>query len=163
MKTSLVVISALLILSVLVPFFMFIYKSSINSKSIKKQSQLLLKSSSIDCGTTDTWRKSFIGISNDKNTLTHISFKDEKPLINNIALSDIKQCNIIKSYNNNENTTLKNLDLELVNKSSKSNIVINFFNLDEDLIQDFDLQRIEKWQQLIKASLTDQVANKVAS
>lgn len=163
MKTSLVIISTLLVLSVIVPFIIFIYKSSKNTTGIKKQAQLLLKTNGIVYGTTDVWRKNFIGISNDKNTLTHISFKDGKPLINNISLSDIKQCNIIKNYNNNTNAVLKNLDLELVSKSAKSNIIINFFNLDEDLIQDFELQRIEKWQQLIKSSLTDQATNKIAS
>ena len=132
-------------------------------KPEKKQVELLLKTSGVVYGTTDVWRKNFIGLSKEKNTLTYINFKDEKPQINHVALQDIKQCNILKSYNNNANAALKNLDLELVSISSKSNVVINFFNLDEDLIQDFELPRIEKWQQLIKDALTDQTANKLAS
>lgn len=163
MKTSFVIITTLLVLSVLVPFIIFIFKSSTNTSSIKKRSEVLLKTSGIVYGTTDVWRKNFIGLSKEKNTLTYINFKDEKPQINHVALQDIKQCNILKSYNNNANAALKNLDLELVSISSKSNVVINFFNLDEDLIQDFELPRIEKWQQLIKDALTDQTANKLAS
>jgi len=155
MKTPLVIISTLLVLAVIVPFIIFIYKSSTSSGSIKKQSQLLLKNNGITYATTEVWRKNFIGISIDKNTLTHIGFKKAIPSLNNISLSDIKQCNIIKNYNNSSSTpTLKNLDLELVSKlASKTHVIINFFNLDEDLIQDFDVQRIEKWQQLIKNAL----------
>lgn len=166
MKTSLIIISTLLALSVFVPFIMFIYKSLKNTGSIKKQSQSLLKSSGITYGDTEVWRKNFIGLSKDKKTLTYINFKKDIPHVNNISLSDIKQCNIIKSYNNAASTTptLKNLDLELVSKSaSKPHVIIAFFNLDEDLIQDFDLQRIEKWQQLIKSSLIEQMAAKLAS
>jgi hypothetical protein len=165
MKTSLVIISTLLVLSVLVPFIIFIYKSSTNTTSIKKQAQTLLKASGIVYSQTEAWRKNFIGISNDKSVLTYISFKEDKPLINNISLPDIKQCNIIKNYHNNgANSGLKNLELEFVTKSTPKSVVsINFFNIDEDLREDFELPRIEKWHQLIKDALAEQVENKMAS
>lgn len=166
MKTSLVIISTLLVLSVIVPFILFIYNSSKGTMSIKKQTKLLLKTNGIVYGDTEVWRKNFIGISNDKKTLTYINFKKDIPHLNNMSLSDIKQCNIIKNYNNSTSTTptLKNLDLELVNKSaSKPHVIIAFFNLDEDLIQDFELQRIEKWQQLIKNAIVEPQQVKIAS
>lgn len=163
MKTSLVIISTLLVLSVIVPFLIFIYKGSSNTNNIKKLVQPFLPNGII-YGTTEVWRKNFIGISNDKNILTHISFKENRPHINNISLNDIKQCTIVKSYNN-ANTALKNLALEFTMKSNpKSNVCINFFNIDDDLREDFEMPRIEKWHQLIKDALADQVEkNKMAS
>lgn len=166
MKTSLVIISTLLVLSVLVPFILFIYNSSKTSVRIKKQSQSLLKSNGIVYDTTEIWRKNFIGISNDKKTVTYINFSKDIPAIINISLEDIKQCNIVKGFNtgSNNSQSLKNLELEFVSKSGqKSNASINFFNIDDDLREDFEMPRIEKWQQLVKSALTDQSANKMAS
>jgi len=166
MKTSLVIISTLLVLCVLVPFILFIYNSSKTSGNIKKQSQLLLKTNGIVYGMTDIWRKNFIGISKDKKTLTSINFNKDVPSLNTISLADIKQCNLVKKYNTNANKTqtLQNLDLELVSKSTaKPNLIINFFNLDQDIREDFESPRIEKWHQIIKSALTDQPVDKMVS
>ncbi|WP_100613805.1 hypothetical protein [Confluentibacter citreus] len=167
MKTSLVVISALLVLSVFVPFIIFIYNGAKNTMSVKKQSQLLIKNNGIVYRAKEIWRKNFIGISNDNKTLTYISFKQDKPIISNISLTDIKQCHIIKSYNSNSAnkvTSLKHIDLELVYKSAaKANVIINFFNLDEDLSEDFELQRIENWHAHIKNAIVEPQQVKIAS
>lgn len=166
MKTSLVIISTLLILSVLVPFAIFIFNSSKTSVRIKKQSQSLLKSNGIVYDTTEIWRNNFIGMSNDKKTLTYINFSKDIPALINISLEDIKQCNIVRGFNtgSNNSQSLKNLELEFVSKSgTKSNTSINFFNIDEDLREDFEMPRIEKWQQLVKSALTEQSVNKMAS
>ncbi|MGZ0015824.1 hypothetical protein [Yeosuana sp. AK3] len=166
MKTSLVIISAFLVLTVFVPFIIFIYNGAKNTASIKKQSQLLIKNNGIHYRVKDIWRKNFIGISNDDNVVTYMDFKQIEPSINTISLSEIKQCHIIKSYHNGANKTLslKNLDLEFVSKSaSKPNVIINFFNLDNDLSEDFETQRIEKWHTLIKNAIAESQLVKMAS
>lgn len=166
MKTSLVVISTLLVLSVFVPFIIFIYNGTKNTVSIKKQSLLLIKNNGVIYSAKDVWRKNFIGISNDNKIVTYINFKQDTPLITNVFLADLKQCHIIKSYNNSTNKTLplKSLDLELVYKSAaKANVIINFFNIDDDLSEDFELQRIEKWQALIKNAIVEPQQVKIAS
>lgn len=167
MKTSLVIISTLLVLSVFVPFIIFIYNGAKNTVSIKKQSHLLIKNNGVIYGSKDIWRKNFIGISNDNKILTYINFKQDKPVIDNISLTDIKQCHIIKGYNSNSSNktaSLKHLDLEFVYKSvSKPNVIINFFNIDNDLSEDFELQRIEKWHTLIKNAIVEPQHVKIAS
>ncbi|WP_111307833.1 hypothetical protein [Confluentibacter sediminis] len=166
MKISLVIISTLLVLCVFVPFIIFIYNGTKNTLSIKKQAHLLIKNNGIIYSVKDVWRKNFIGISSDNKTLTYIHFKLNKPFIIDISLADLKQCHIIKNYNNgtNKTTSLKSLDLEFIYKSaSKPNTIINFFNVDDDLNEDFEWQRIEKWQQLIKASIPQQIISKIAS
>ncbi|PKQ45646.1 hypothetical protein [Confluentibacter flavum] len=165
MKTSLVIISALLILSVFVPFAIFIYNGAKNTMSVKKQSQLLIKNNGIIYGAKEIWRKNFIGISTDKTILTYMHFKEDKPLIRNISLRDIKQCNIIGNYKNSTNkaVALKNLDLELVYYSSQPNTLINFFNIDNDLSEDFELQRIENWHAHIKNAIVEPQQVRIAS
>lgn len=167
MKTSLVVISTLLVLSVFVPFIIFIYNGAKNTVSIKKQSLLLIKNNGIVYSEKDVWRKNFMAISNDNKILTYINFKQDKPFVNNISLIDVKQCHIIKNYNSNSTnkvTSLKSLDLEFIYKSSsKPNVIINFFNIDNDLSEDFELQRIEKWHALIKNAISEPQQVKIAS
>lgn len=166
MKTSLIIISTLLILSVFIPFIIFIYKGASNTSSVKKQANLLLKNNGIIYSVTDVWRKNFIAISNDNKSVTYIHFKLNIPFIITLNLQDIKECRIIKNYINvsNKSTSLKSLDLEFIYKSpTNPTITINFFNVDDDLSEDFEWQRIEKWQQLVKASLTEQATDKIAS
>lgn len=167
MKISLILISTILILSVFLPFLLFIYNGAKNTNSIKKQANALVKNNGIIYSFKDVWRKNFIGISNDTNTLSYISFNTITPyVIQNINLKDVKQCAIIKHYNNGGNNavSLKSLALEFVYKSSsKPNTIINFFNIDDDLSEDFELQRIEKWHELIKNAISEPEMVKMAS
>ncbi|WP_100610370.1 hypothetical protein [Confluentibacter lentus] len=166
MKTSLIVISALLVLSVFVPFVLFIYKGAKNTISIKKQSSLLIKDNGIVYSAKEIWRKNFIGISSDNKVLTYIHFKKEVPFVTNISLIELKECHIVGNYKNSANKaiSIKNLDLELVFKSAgKPNLIINFFNIDDDLSEDFELQRIENWQSLIKKAIVEPHMVKMAS
>ena len=166
MKISLIIISCILVLSVFVPFLLFVLNGTTNTGNIKKQINTLLKDNGIIYRLKDIWRKNFIGISNDDNTLTHIQFNSEKTsVVTHIDLKDVKQCNVIKNCNNNasKTPTLKNLALEFVYKSNKPNTTVNFFNIDEDLSEDYELQRIEKWHTLIKNIITVPQQVKMAS
>ena len=167
MKTSLVIISALLVLSVFLPFIIFIYNGTKNTSSIKKQAKLLIQNNGITYMHKEIWRKNFIGISNDNKIITYIKFNSDKSsVIDNINSNDIKQCNIIKNYNNGANKVsyLKSLGLEFIYKSSTNpNLIIPFFNVDDDLSEDFELQRIEKWHALIKNTISEPQMAKMAS
>ncbi|MEN3323921.1 hypothetical protein VP395_09290 [Mariniflexile soesokkakense] len=167
MKTSLIIISTLLVLSVFVPFMLFIYNGVKNTVSIKKQANALIKSKGLVYDPQEIWRKNFIGITNNNTILTYIKFSSEKPsVVSDINLNEIKQCSIIKNHNNGANKSLflKSLDLEFVYKSSaRPNLIIAFFNIDDDLTEDFELQRIEKWHKLIVNAISVQQALKIAS
>lgn len=166
MKTSLVIISTLLILSVFLPVILFIYNGRKNTSNIKKQINALIKGNGITYSHKEIWRKNFIGMSNNNKTLTYIHFKLGKPFVGNINLSDIKQCQIIKNIDGGRGkpTNLKSLDLELTYKLPKNpNVIINFFNIDDDLTEDLELQRIEKWYTLIQNAIQEQQMVKMAS
>ncbi|MFB9055481.1 hypothetical protein ACFFU9_01885 [Mariniflexile ostreae] len=167
MKTSLIIISALLVLSVLVPVFLFIYNGMKNTNSTKNQVSKLLKSHDIVCKTKTIWRKNFIGISTDNKMLIYINLNTENPVLETLALDDLKQCIIHKENGNGAKKvmSLKKLSLEFVYKSAhKPNSRITFFNIDEDLIEDFELQRIEKWKGLIESHINQSsMAMKMAS
>ena len=166
MKISLILISTLLILSVFFPLFLFIYNGFKNTSNIKHRIESLLKNNGIIYTTKETWHHNFIGISNDNTKLTYVHFNTDEPKISTIDLTEIKECHILKSQVKEKEKIirLKNLDLEFIYKASnKPNVIINFFNLDEDLSEDYELKRVEKWQQIIKMSLPEQAIIKKAS
>ena len=166
MKISLIIISTLLTFSVFFPLFLFIYNGFKNTSNIKHRIEALIKNNGIIYTTKETWHHNFIGISNDNTKLTYVHFNTDEPKISTIDLTEIKECHILKSQVKEKEKIirLKNLDLEFIYKASnKPNVIINFFNLDEDLSEDYELQRIEKWQQIIKTSLPEQVIIKKAS
>jgi hypothetical protein len=166
MKISIVVLSTILILSVFLPFLLFIYNGTSNTSSTKKNIAFLIKDNGIVYSLKEIWRKNFIGISNDNKILTYISSISEQASINNINIEDLKQCNIIKQYKKDKDNVvrLKSLDLELIYKLPVSkNLTIPFFNIDDDLIEDFEIQRIEKWHNLILKAIPLQAMAKIAS
>ena len=149
--------------------------SSFDHFNIKRVSSLfiiylqiaaLIKDNGIIYSLKEIWRKNFIGISNDNKILTYINSNGEQALISNINLEDLKQCNIIKHYYNDKSKVvlLQSLELELIYKSPvNKNLTIPFFNIDDDLIEDFELQRIEKWHNLILKAIPLQSVLKLAS
>jgi hypothetical protein len=166
MKTSLVIISVLLIISAFLPVILFIYNGRKNTANTKKQIKALIKGNGITYSHKEIWRKNFIGISNNNKTLSYIHFEKDKPFVNNINLSDIKQCQIIKNIDGGKGkpTNLKSLDLGLTYKlPKKPNVIIKFFNIDDDLSEELELQRIEKWCTLIKNAIPEQPMVKIAS
>ena len=166
MKISLIIISTLLTFSVFFPLFLFIYNGFKNTSNIKHRIESLIKNNGIIYTAKETWHHNFIGISNDNTKLTYVHFNTDEPKISTIDLTEIKECHILKSQVKEKEKVirLKNLDLEFIYKASnKPNVIINFFNLDEDLSEDYELKRVEKWQQIIKMSLPEQAIIKKAS
>ena len=166
MKISVVIISTILTLSVFLPFLLFIYNGTKNTSSTKKHIAFLIKDNGIIYSLKEIWRKNFIGISNDNKILTYINSNGEQASINTINIEDLKQCNIIKQHKKDKDNVvrLKSLELELIYKLPISkNLTIPFFNIDEDLIEDFEIQRIEKWHNLILKAIPLQAAVKLAS
>lgn len=166
MKVSLIFISVLLILSVFFPLFLFIYNGFKNTSNIKKRMNSLIKNNGISYAEKEIWHNNFIGISNDKTKITYVHFNADQPKISTIDLTEIKECHILKSQfkERDKIIRLQNLDLEFIYKTSnKPQEIINFFNLDEDLSEDYELQRIEKWHKLIFNAIPKQRLIKEAS
>ena len=166
MKISIVLISIILVVSVFLPFFIFIFNGTNNTSSTKKQITSIIKDNGIVYSLKEFWRKNFMAISSDAKILTFVSTITSEPNIQNINLEELKHCNIIKHYNNDKDgiVRLKSLNLELIFKlPTNKNMSIPFFNIDDDLIEDFEIQRIEKWHKLISDAIIKSPSIKLAS
>jgi len=166
MKIPLIIISIVLTLSVFIPFYLFIYYGIKNMNNIKSKINSILKNNAITYNFKEIWRNNFIGISADKKVLTYIQVNNGIPIIMNIAMAEIKHCNIIKNLNKDKDkiVRLKKLDLEIFHKSSnKANSVITFYNEIDNSTEDYEIERIEKWNELIKNAIPEQTITRLAS
>ena len=166
MKTSVSIISIILVLSVFLPFLYFIYNGLKNSNTISKKIEALVKANNFTYSIKDFWHNNFIGLSDDKKILTYISIKDQNPINIDILLDELLHCDILNIQVKGRNKTmyLDRLDLKFLFKSSeKPSIILNFYNSNDDLVEDYELKRIEKWHQIINASLTEKIITKIAS
>ncbi|NJX14147.1 hypothetical protein [Tamlana crocina] len=165
MKTSLIIISALLVLCVFVPFFLFIYNSSKHTSKIKQLVKSFSKSENHNYTAQEFWRKNFIGIT-ENNVLTVAQIKDDVPQIFETNLNEIASCKVIKEYaaSKDHKSHLKSLGLELKYKqASLQPLFIQFFDVDLDVTEDFEMQRIEKWHELINQAVAKRELIKKAS
>lgn len=166
MKIPLTLLEILVVASVFIPFFIFIYKGLTSTNSINKKAESLLKSNGLIYPLKEAWNNKFIGITEDKTTVTYISFKEEAPLLINFNRSEIIACELIADYKTDRDkvTRLKHLDLLVrFNEANKEAVTIKFYDSDEGFIEDYELQRIEKWQAIIESLITKGAALKRAS
>ncbi|MFV0565707.1 MAG: hypothetical protein ACK5NB_07730 [Flavobacteriaceae bacterium] len=170
MKLSFLLIAAILVASVMLPFVLFVFSSTKSKIGIKKQANLLIKDNGITYKLKDIWRNNFIAISQDNLILTYLQCRTATPNVAyNINLKDVSACNIVKNYNNfknakGQNLALKSLALEFVYKlPTMPNTLVTFFDVDEDINEDFELQRIEKWHALIKEAVLEHRIVRMAS
>lgn len=165
MKISIIIVSTLLVLSVFIPFFLFILNGTKHSSNIKKQFESIIKNNGLSYLHQEIWHSYFIGLCVEKKTITYIHGNTQHLMPVVILLSDVKSCNIIKTLKKDKNKIMRLESLSLEFKFDKQeNLLIGFFNSDEDLIEDYELDRIEKWHKIIKEhSLYETIMPKKAS
>lgn len=164
MKISFTLLVILVISTIVVPFLIFILKG-INSNA-KKEIYQLINQNNFKYDVKAIWNNKFIGISEDKNTLTYIHIKEENKQFTNIKLSHFKTCDIVANYKIDKNKVnqLKQLDLKLTyNTPDKKDLIIRFFDANETFMENYEMRRIEYWKTLISNNLNHALINKKAA
>lgn len=143
-----IIINLLWILPIV--YFIFLRKL----ESTKKESKLhaLLKETGMSFNVNEQWSNNFIGLDSTQKVLVFVKNIDENPAIQTFHLKDLKGCTIIsdtRSYkkDNKLETELISLNLELVFLNQK--VLVNLYNKQRMLTQNFELKRAEKWKTLI--------------
>ncbi|MFV9549607.1 hypothetical protein [Algibacter sp. PT7-4] len=164
MKISFTVLAILVTLSIIVPFLIFIFKGF--NTSTKKEVRKLAQQNGYKYDLKEVWNNKFIGITENKNTLTYITVQSENNTFINLNLSEISNCEVLTKYQTGSNkvSLLKQLDLKLSFKNTeKQDVLLNFFNTDETFMEDYELRRIKNWQDIITSNLSHNLVIKKAS
>lgn len=166
MKLSFTVLAILVVLSVVIPFLIFVFKGINNTTKTKQKAENLLKSNGFKYNLQEVWNTKFIGITQDKKVLSYIHFKDESETHLDINMDQIKHCEIVSDYRTDRDkvTRLKHLDLKITfNTSKKEAVLLSFFDTDEGFTEDYESRRIEKWHAIITSNLKHKIETKLAS
>ncbi len=166
MKLSFTLLAILVVLSVFVPFFIFIFKGLNNTSKTKHKAENLLKSNGFKYNLKEVWNNKFIGLTEDKKVLSYIAFKEEGNQVLNLNLAEIKSCEVISDYKIDKDkvSSLKHLDLKITfNLANKEVVMLSFFDTDEAYLEDYEARRAKNWQDVISDSLTRTTSLKQAS
>ncbi|XMO87783.1 hypothetical protein AAFN75_05725 [Algibacter sp. AS12] len=164
MKISFTLLAILVTLSVIIPFLIFVLKGL--NTSTKKEVEKLTKQNNLKYGYKEVWNNKFIGITEDNTILTYIHLKAEDKQHENVELSEIKNCELVTNYKSDKSkmNQLIRLDLRLTYKlANKTELVINFFDTDEMYMENYEMNRVKNWKDLISNKLHNSEALKKAS
>lgn len=165
MKISMDVMKIFVTLMIVLPYIWFILMGKSATKKKEKIFNKLLKQEQLTLTSKEMWNNSIIGINETKKIMLFVKLKDAQKDFFIISLNDVKSCQINKvkrdfKKDKKMEFELQKLDLELSFISKTPNVLLNFYDINDSLSQDFEMQRAEKWETLIQQNIQKQVLNK---
>ncbi|MGJ8591265.1 MAG: hypothetical protein ACSHXF_01880 [Aquaticitalea sp.] len=154
MKLSESVMTVLITLLGIVPFIWFTYLGKKAGNKSKKEIKGILEKEQMKFSASEFWNHHFIGIDDAKKQLVFIKLSASGNQVEKIDLHDVKTCHIdkiTKDYKRDKKIEqeLQTLNLELTFVSNREKAIFNFYDINEQLSEEFEMKRAEKWQHLI--------------
>lgn len=168
MKISMTVMIILTTLFCVLPFLWFMI---IGKNNTKKKEHLFIdaiKGENLKFNIKEQWNNNFIGLDESQNVLMFIKLINQEASYLKIDLKQLKSCQInrktreVKKEKKME-SELQSLDLELAFVLKSDPITLNFYDINDEFSEDFELKRAEKWQTLIQQGILNSNSNKKAA
>lgn len=146
MDTTSLIIGSIVLVICLIPIILFNYNSSVKQKI--RYENLIQKAKENDAiiHEKDSWNATIIGIDKRNKLLFFSKKSDEFDKFISINISDLLNCRIERTENNDK--VLEKLELELT-FASKPTIVLEFFDKNETRLIVNEIEMIQKWQNLL--------------
>ncbi|TVZ59897.1 hypothetical protein NA63_2439 [Flavobacteriaceae bacterium MAR_2010_105] len=154
MKIPMIVMIIIITLLCVLPYLWFIQIGKNNTKKKQKLFTDATKAENVSVNTKEQWNNNFIGIDTSKNILVFIKIVDQETIFYKIDIRQIKSCEInikTRDYKTEKKveTKLQSLSLELAIASQIEPVILNFYDINEEFQEDFEMKRAEKWKTLI--------------
>ncbi|MCZ4318763.1 hypothetical protein O4H26_07160 [Aequorivita viscosa] len=167
MKISMSVVIILTTLCCVIPYIWFVFIGKNDTQKLKKLIKNAVKKENVLFSIKEQWNNNLIGIEETKNCLLFIKMISPETPFLRIDISELQSCRInIKSRDYKKEkkweTELQALDLELTFFSEKEAIILNFYDMNDDFTEYFEMKRIEKWQALIQQKINSYSVKKSA-
>jgi hypothetical protein len=149
------------------PYIWFVFIAKNDTQKLKKLIKVAVKKENVSFSIKEQWNNNLIGIDETKNLLLFIKVNSPETPFLRIDISELQSCRInIKSRDykkeKKRETELQALDLQLTFFSEKEAISLNFYDVNDDFTEYFEMQRIEKWQALIQHQINSYSIKKTA-
>lgn len=168
MKISMSVMIIFTTVFCIFPFAWFLIMGKYNTKKIENKFKEAIKRENLNFNTKEQWNHNLIGIDASKNILAFMKLIDQEVSVIKIDLNQIKGCNINKQTREVKKekkieTEMQSLHLELSFLMNSEITSLNFYDINDQLCEYFEMQRVEKWQTLIEQSKLKVNLNKRAA
>lgn len=168
MKISFILVSILTALTIFLPYFYLIAIGERKNKRKKDFFNNILKSENFIPEFKEQWNQNFIAIDKSRSAIIFIKLNDNDHSVNKINIYNLKTCIVNKTTRNinfgsHKNVELKTLDLVLSFRTIEDECILNFFDAGEKQFQNFEMERAEKWKNLIEQSRPKPIFHKKAA
>ena len=159
MNISMPLLSALLVLVTIIPFLILNYSGKGETKILTKKADSLKKEFNLKFSLKEKWGNSFIGLDKECNTLIFLKVFDGVVATEIIDLAAVGKSEIIKKDKvvrnaNGKEVVLERLDLKLAFLDTDiPDKLLNFYDLEDVYLEDYELRRAEKWNAAIANTL----------
>lgn len=169
MKLSVIIIDLILILSISLPYYLFIHAGRRGRQGRKKIINKIIQTQGILPNIQEQWGNSYIGIDSLENSLIHIQFLNQEAVAKLIHLDKVRDCILIQESKSirkgkGKEDVLVLLAIELHYRHPKTPATrVVFYDSASMTGEDFEMQRAEKWLGFIKEHLKPRRSDTVAA
>ncbi|WP_405326258.1 hypothetical protein [Leeuwenhoekiella sp. LLG6367-2.1] len=158
MKIDMILVFAIVVGLVAVPYALFILFGSGNSKKIEKQIKEEAKKNNLNINHSEKWSSRYLSLDTVANKLLFSKTRGEELEHQHIDLNTITRIVTLedrtsKRIDGKMHDTLEKLSLEFISKENAQPIVINFYDSTLDATQNYEMNRVNKWKELIEKQL----------
>lgn len=161
-----ILISVALILATFAPFIILNNSGKGEAKAISKKIKEIATREGLKFHLKESWGNSFIAIDRMQKVVLFAKATDRDVDIKRIDLIQVDKCTIHKksklerSHTGNTNV-LQKLDLEITFLAHhKEACLLNFYDVDHAISEDYEMQRAEKWETVINEAVKTAVQEK---
>lgn len=164
MHISIVLVSAILVISVFAPFFLFNAVGKGEMKKIKAQSKAAVTKHNLKVTQEETWGSTYIGIDAVQKKLLFLKVAEAEVYERIFDLNNIKGCRILEQRKvfkpkEHRDSILEKLDLEVTINSTES-VALNFYDAEQKYKENFEHLRAEKWKAIVLGQLSSTVVGR---
>ncbi len=169
MKLSVFIIDLILILSIFVPYYLFIRAGRKGKKIRNKIIDKITRNKGIHPNMHEQWGNYYIGIDSLENSLIHIQFVNQGAIEILIPLNKVRDCSLIQEYKSVRNGKGKQDVLDFLaiefrySHPGTAAAQVIFYDSSTMAGEDYEMHRAQKWLGVIKEHLKTRKAGTVAA
>lgn len=159
MDLKMIAVNIAVVSLVFIPYFLLIVIGQREYRKINKRFQQEVKKLNLKIDQKDRWNQNAIGIDSSQQKLVLVQRRQEEFFVQVVDLSSVKKCEIAQEIKqvqiNEENqSVLEKIDLELLTSFGEGKITVNLFSSEYTFDQEFELKHAEKWKAIIDSVLS---------
>lgn len=161
MKIDLIVISAILVILVILPFVLIPYLQNGGNKELQKKFREQATWFNINPDITQQWNLNLAGIDSVQKNFLLVQLLDTGFVVEHVDLQKVKKSQVILTYNpmvvnGKKEEVLKRIDLEFSHLYQEEKQLVNLYDYDLNYVQDLEVKHANQLQETIQKFLVSQ-------